>query len=219
MNVGRPGYNEAVRAVPMPERIRALPVSARGYPVPWFVALIDGVPDFRVVAPGRLTQAVKGRRCWVCGQPLGRYMAMTLGPMCAINRTVSEPPSHRDCAVFSARACPFLANPRMRRNEVALPEERTEAPGVHLRRNPGAVAVWITEGYTPFRAGDGVLFTFDDPVEITWFAEGRPATRAEVQASIDGGMPALKAAYLANGPDGLAQLRGDLARALPLLPT
>lgn len=211
-------YNAAIRAIRMPDRIRALPISPKGYPVPWFVAKIDGEWDFRVVEPNRIPDAVNQKRCWVCGQPLGRFLAMTLGPMCAINRVISEPPSHRDCAVFSAIACPFLSNPRMRRREEGLPENRVDAPGIAIRRNPGTMAVWVTRSYKPIKAPGGVLFTFGDPIEVQWFAEGRAATRAEVEASIASGLPLLEEEAAREGPKAMAALRVDTARAMGYLP-
>src|SRR4051812_961023 len=114
-------YNAAVQAVPMPDRIRRLRINDKGFPVPWFVADVDGVPDLRVVDARKIKVAWKERRCWVCGDKLGSTVAFALGPMCAVNRTVSEPPSHRACIEFSVRACPFLANPRTRRHEAGLP--------------------------------------------------------------------------------------------------
>jgi hypothetical protein len=212
-------YNASIQAVPMPDRIRKLPVSAKGFPVPWFVAFIDGVPDFRVADGRKMAIAVKQRRCWVCGDPLGRMLAMTLGPMCCINRTISEPPSHRECAVYSALACPFLANPRTRRREGGLPEDAVEAAGIGLKRNPGAMAVWITRGYRPFRAHGGVLFTFDDPDEVLWFAGGREATREEVMASIESGLPLLEGEAAKEGPGAMAALRRMTADAMRYLPT
>ena len=110
--------NERMRAVSMPPRIRRLPVSPAGFPVPWFIQWFDGgkpcapgdgVPDFRVFDAGKLRLAIKARRCWVCGGQLGVHLAFVIGPMCSINRVISEPPSHRECAVFSATACPFLS--------------------------------------------------------------------------------------------------------------
>jgi hypothetical protein len=211
-------YNASIRHIETPDRIKRLAVSPKGFPVPWFVAWIDGVPDFRVIERGRIADAVKRKRCWVCGEPLGRTFAMTLGPMCAINRTISEPPSHRDCAVYSAIACPFLSNPRMRRREVGLPEEAHEMPGNGIKRNPGAVAVWLTRGYRPFKVGDGVLFTFDDPTEVLWFAEGRPAKRDEVEASIRSGFPLLETEAEKQGPQAIAALHRMTANALKYLP-
>jgi hypothetical protein len=139
--------------------------------------------------------------------------------MCAINRTISEPPSHRACAIYAALACPFLSNPRMRRNEVTLPAERRDAAGCPLKRNPGAVAVWMTRGYKPFKTADGgVLFTFDDPEEVLWFAEGRAATRDEVWDSIASGLPVLEAEAMREGAQAVLALKQMTAAMLPLLP-
>lgn len=212
-------YNASMADIEMPDRIKHLPISPKGYPTPWFVAWTDGVPDFRVADAGKMRLAVRHKRCWTCGEPLGRTFGMLLGPMCCINRTISEPPSHRDCAIFSARACPFLSNPRMRRNEIGLPEDRVEAAGIGIKRNPGAIAVWMTRGYQMFKPpGGGVLFTFDDPEEVLWFAHGRAAMRDEVEASIFSGMPLLEEAAATDGPDGIAALKKMTADAMRFLP-
>src|SRR5258708_1131539 len=118
--------------IEVPSRIAVLPKDQRGYHVPWFVAWIDGVPDFRVIGGGKLPHAVREKLCWVCGQPLGGFMAFMIGPMCAVNRISSEPPSHRECAVYSARVCPFLSNPEMKRRETNLPPARVEAAGIPI---------------------------------------------------------------------------------------
>lgn len=211
-------YNASISQVPMPDRIKRLPISPKGFPVPWFVAWIDGIPDFRVIGHGKIAEAWKRNRCWVCGDPLGVHKAMTLGPMCAINRTISEPPSHRECAVYSCQAYPFLSSPRMRRNERDLPDDAQDAAGFGIKRNPGAVAVWMTRGVRPFKAGNGVLFTFDDPTEVLWFANGREATRAEVDMSISTGLPILFAEAEKEGAEAVAALRAAIMRADKYLP-
>ena len=211
-------YAASIRRVPMPDRIRRLPLSPKGMPVPWFVAWIDGTPDFRVIGPGKIAEAWNRKRCWVCGDPLGVNLAMTLGPMCAINRTISEPPAHRECAVFSCEACPFLANPRTKRNEAGLPDDMQFAPGLGIRRNPGAMAVWITRKVRPFKVSNGTLFTFDDPSEVIWFANGRKATRAEVDHSISTGLPILFAEAEKEGPKAVAALNAAIVRAEKYLP-
>ena len=76
----------------------------------------------------------------------------------------------------------------------------------------------MTESYRPFRAGDGVLFTFGDPVEVLWFAQGRTATREEVEASIESGLPLLTAQAEAEGLDAVAALRRKTADAMRWLP-
>lgn len=204
----------------MPDRVAALPTDHRGYPVPWFVATIDGKPEFRVVRPGGHGEAVVDRKCWICGQRLGTFMAFTIGPMCAVNRNTAEPPSHRDCAVFAAEACPFLSKPHMRRREAGMPEGTLEAPGSALRRNPGVALVWVTKSMSLYRVpGDaGFLITVGDPTETLWFAEGRPATRAECVESIESGLPPLAAMAQEEGPRAereLARMVDDAWRLLP----
>lgn len=193
--------------IEVPRRMRALPLNRAGYPVPWFVAWIDGAPDFRIIGPGKIRDAVRWSKCWLCGEPLGRYQAFTIGPMCAVNRTSAEPPSHGDCAVYAARACPFLANPARRRREAHKPDGTVDPPGITIRRNPGVALVWTTHRYRRKSDGEGgLLFDIGDPVEVAWFAEGRPATRAEILESIRSGLPQLRDLAVEDGPDAVAYL-------------
>jgi len=205
----------------LPPRMARLEIDHRGFPVPWFVAWIDGEPDFRVIDTPKIARAVRERRCWVCGDVLGIYKVFLIGPMCAINRVISEPPSHRDCAIFSAKACPFLSQPRMRRNKKDLPVEYKKAAGFGIERNPGAVCVWITKSFKPFSAhqgSPGVLFRLGDPVECLWFAHGREATRFEVLASIDEGYPQLEDLARQEGSVAMAALHRYRTELMPLLP-
>jgi hypothetical protein len=114
------------------------PTDRHGHPVPWFVAEIDGVPDFRVIGPGKIEDAVRFNRYWLCGEHLGTTAVFVIGPMCVVNRTTAEPGSHRDCATYAIQACPFLTRPTMRRRDTGLPEDAVEPGGVMLTRNPGA---------------------------------------------------------------------------------
>jgi|SRR5215471_139303 len=181
----------------LPERMRALPISDRGYPVPWFVEWVDGVPEFRAMDTRKWVRAVKEKLCWVCGQPLGAYLAFVIGPMCGINRTTSEPPCHRDCAEWSAKNCPFLSRPHMVRRENDLPEGVLDPAGMHIPRNPGVMLIWITRSYKPFKAGlrsdqFDYLIEIGDPVELEFWTEGRRATPEEVERSVETGLPALE---------------------------
>ena len=206
---------------PLPLRIAKLPVDARGYPVPWFVAWVDGpdghetVPEFRAMDGRKFRRAVKERLCWVCGETLGRWLAFPIGPMCAITRTISEPPSHRDCAEWSIRNCPFLSQPAMvRRDDDHLPADAQAPAGHGLTRNPGVTCLWITRSYELFDDGRGkALITIGEPSEVTWWREGRAATRAEVDASVTSGFPALLAAAKLDGPFAVESLGKCAARA------
>jgi hypothetical protein len=201
----------------MPATMARLPRDKHGRPIPWFV-LIDpaGVPDFRVIRRDGIEDAHRFGLCWVCGQPRGRWAAFLIGPMCAVNRTSAEPPSHRDCAIYSARACPFMSTPTMARRERGL--EDGQVAGIMITRNPGVGLVWITRDWKPFQAPGGVLFELGEPAETLWYAHGRDASRAEIQHSIDTGLPILREAARLDGPGGLAELDRRIADTLLLLP-
>lgn len=203
---------------PIPDRMRHLPVH-RGYPVPFFVAKVNGEFDFRVMHPRAWSACVRGGLCWLCGQVLGAFKAFVSGPMCAVNRTSAEPPSHRECAEFAVKACPFLVNPEARRRDYGKVPGTVEAPGCPITRNPGVSLIWITKSFKVFGDDAGrPLIRFGDPVEISWWREGRSATRAEVQASIDSGLPALRKLAEEGGPKDVAAMEEQVARIQPLLP-
>jgi hypothetical protein len=185
----------------LPLRMRGLPLH-RGYPVPWFVASVDGVPDFRVMDAGKFARAIREKRCWVCGDVLGRYFAFVIGPMCAITRTTSEPPCHQECARWSAINCPFLSRPHMHRRDGDVPSDAAPAAGIPIDRNPGVACVWTTRDYERFSPPTGGhLLRVGNPTEVQWFAEGRYATRAEVAASILSGFPALVESTMLEPPE------------------
>lgn len=204
--------------LPVPYRMSRLPRNKAGYVVPWFVAFIDGVPDFRVIRAGGIIEAVRDDKCWLCGDRLGRNVAFVIGPMCAVNRTSAEPPSHRDCAEYAAQVCPFLTNPKMVRRDNHKPEDATAPAGTMLTRNPGVALVWVTRNWRPFRVDNGILFYVGDPEATEWYAHGREATRDEVLASIESGLPLLHAEAEAEGPDSVAALRRMTERALQVVP-
>lgn len=177
---------------PLPPRVAALPVDKRGYPVPWFVTWVNGEPDFRIVESRKVFLGHTQHLCWICGQPLGRTFSFVAGPMCAVNRTSAEPPSHTDCGQFAATACPFMLLPRAQRRESNLPEGTTEPAGVMIKRNPGVAMVWVTKQYRIHLHPEGPLFQFGDPIQVHWYACGQPATRQQVLDSIESGLPYLR---------------------------
>jgi hypothetical protein len=189
------GAAARLAAVPMPPRIAALARDRRGYPIPRFIDRLadkDGQPDFRIADTAFLKHCVKRRRCWICGEMMGRFQTFPIGPMCAITRTNAEPPSHLECCRYSVQVCPFLAVPEMRRIEKGLPEDRYVA-GEMIKRNPGAVCLWTVEHYQTFKDPRGLpLFHIGEPTSVEWWCEGRTATRAEVDASIESGVPILE---------------------------
>lgn len=205
---------------PMPPYIARLPRDARGYPIPRFVDRLadrDGEPDFRFADGAFRVRAFKIPLCWVCGGRLGTHRVFPIGPMCVVNRTTLEPPCHRDCAEWSVKACPFLSRPRMRRNAKDVPEHAA-TPGRMIARNPGATCLYETRDYRALIVDNGWLIRLGPPDRIDWVAEGRPATRAEIEASIEGGYPLLMQEAAADGPEAIAELERLKTEAFALLP-
>lgn len=180
----------------LPMRMKSLPRDERGFPVPWFVDWIGDKPEFRAMDGRKYVKAVRENRCWVCGDKMGITKVFVAGPMCGINRTSAEPPSHIECARWSAINCPFLSNPRMVRREDELLNNTTlrdKAPGCAIARNPGVTMLWVTRQYEIFDDGRGKpLIQMGEPERVEWYANGREAILAEVQASIDSGLPNLE---------------------------
>lgn len=182
----------------------------------------QGRPDHRVVDVAKMARCVKLGLCWLCGHTLGRWRALVVGPMCLVNRTTPEPDSHVDCAEYAARACPFLANERARRragpndwkhasapespvpivveasdHRQALPEGTVRHPAGHSR-NPGVACVFVHHERWLKRMSQGPglppLFRMPpgEPHRLTFWANGVPATRAQVMRSLDSGLVILR---------------------------
>lgn len=202
----------------LPARMRKLRLDEVGRPIPWFAWEHEGKHDFRVVTAERVRDAIRMRLCWTCGQTLGAHVSFVAGPMCGVNRTSSEPPSHEDCAVWSATHCPFLTNPNRERRTGGLPDaELLSMPGIGIMRNPGVTMVWTTRhGWQPRQVPGGILFGMGDPHRVQWFREGRPAARVEVSESILTGLPELK--KLARHRDDRRELARRLRQLRPWLP-
>lgn len=183
---------------PLTSRIARLPVDKRGYPVPFFVAWPKGPrgePDFRLADPQKWKLCHLAKLCWVCGERLHAPRAFVIGPMCTVTRTTAEPPSHLECAEWSIKGCPFLTKPQMVRREDELTERhKCNVGGIMEERNPGVMAIWLTDSYATFPDHNHrTLIKVSEPHYVTWWREGRPATRAEVIEGIETGFVKLMA--------------------------
>jgi hypothetical protein len=205
----------------LPKSMKHLKRDERNIIVPWFVAWRDGKPEFRAMDGEKFIRAIKGKFCWVCGGQIKISACFVNGPMCGINRTSAEPPSHIECARWSARNCPFLANPRMVRREDEVLNNavlRERAAGHAITRNPGVAMLWITRQYEIFPDHMGrPLIQMGEPESVEWYCEGRPATRAEVMASVDSGLPNLET-LARQEKGGLEFLQASILRFQKWLP-
>lgn len=226
-----------VELPPPPPRIARLPKDSRSYPVPWFLAWMamgqecdpampGAEPDFRVIKRGAREDAWQNRKCWICGGPMGVHRVYVIGPMCCVNRTTMEPPCHRECAEYAAKACPFLARPRMRR----LPKDdfagnpNFHVAGKMIERNPGVTCLYEARNARPFKVpeapggGAGWLIRLGEPERVDFWAHGRQATREEILDSIATGLPNLEALAKQEGAAALIELGRLTAEAIKLLP-
>lgn len=207
----------------VPERISSLDRDRHGRPIPWFVWRHPdtGEPDFRVIRPDGVDDALRWDTCWVCGTRRGRHAAFVIGPMCGINRTTAEPPSHLMCAMYAAQHCPFMTTPTMRRRHTEQLLEEHDAPaGTTCWRNPGVALVWSSKTWRPFNAPNGTLINVGEPTAVRWYAEGKVATREQVMASVESGLPLLRAeaAKETFPSDAMGYLDREIARFMPLVP-
>ena len=124
-----------LRPTPVPPAIAALPRDPRGYPIPAITPRdAEGRPTFAITGTARTLVCAVERRCSICGTPMApgpvyRVIAAAeteaLAAAQAAGRTVTnkapspEPPGHRECMLFAAFTCPFLARPNARRGQDA----------------------------------------------------------------------------------------------------
>jgi hypothetical protein len=209
--------NQRIIHLDIPQRMKRLQISDEGYPVPWFVSWRNGKPDFRAVDTVKLVIAARLKKCFLCGENLGIHMTFVIGPMCAVNRTSAEPPAHHSCALYAVKACPFLTQPRMRRNEKNIPIDATQPAGEMIRRNPGVSLLWTTRKYFTQRLSNGVLFKIGDPETLEFWAEGQHATKQEVLASINSGLPILQEMAEEEGQIAVAKLKVMINDAMKLI--
>lgn len=168
--------------VAVPERIAALPRDEHDRPVPWFVARVDGRPDFRIIDAKKIPLAVGERRCWICGQPIDptdRY-AFVVGPVSLFSRCTSEPPAERRCALYALRECPFLSTPGRGRRPEGMPPGAWMA-GAPVYENPGVVLLWLCDTYRVEGDGaGGIVIRLPVPASIVAYCEGQPAYRNQL---------------------------------------
>jgi hypothetical protein len=107
-------------------------------------------------------------------------MAFVGGPLSAAQRLYSDPPAHPECAVFSAKVCPFLAIPAARRREANKSADLEYIPG-QVATNPEVFAILISDGFASM--GMGVVRA-NQAIRVLWYHEGRLASRREIKAAI-----------------------------------
>jgi hypothetical protein len=177
--------------VPMPPAVAARPRDERGYPVLAITPWADGRPRFAATGTARSFLCAVERRCSICGTPMAAgpvwrvvggleaeaiATALAAGVAYRNEAATVEAPGHRECMLYAAVVCPYLAQPTARRGQ----DSPTTGIARGERRAEGGAVVGFAR--MEFRYADVMMFRFTDVVEF------RPHEYGEEQ------LPALLAA-------------------------
>lgn len=169
---------------PLPQEMQHLPEDSRGYPIPWFVAWYDGKPDFRVVDTKKIKTAVYEHLCWICGGKITKEFVFVKPASALSDRMALEPASHRDCAQWAVRACPFMLSPKAQYRPTR--DDAVPVDGVE-RKNPGMFMLWATHTFRPFGpSGGGLAIELGQPHDVLYYTEGRTARPDEIRSYLNG---------------------------------
>lgn len=102
----------------IPKFLAHLPVSEKGYPVPFFAPFVGGKPDFRLMDGRKWKACAERGLCSICGKKLNVAKYFITGPLGLKNGVQSDPPMHRHCALYSIQYCPHLASERASRRDI-----------------------------------------------------------------------------------------------------
>lgn len=159
--------------VVMPDRVLRLERDPRGYPIAFTVQRdAQGRPDFRVVDPQIWMNAVRYKRCGICGEQLGVHMAFVGGPACIQSRAFTDLPMHRDCATYALQVCPFLAAPKFAYSRSLSGDVRVmESVSSH---RPEKFALAMSRGVELRRLGDDLVLLAAPFTSVEWWQGGVP---------------------------------------------
>ncbi len=96
--------------IEVPPFLAHLKRDPRGYPHPFLM-----MPDSIFTLDGRKQErCVREKLCMICGRKLSNKKWFIGGWRTAVNRLVVDPAMHEECARYSMKVCPFLANSEMK---------------------------------------------------------------------------------------------------------
>lgn len=106
----------------VPDFLNHLKLDHRGYPVPYFVAYVDGKPDFRLLDAQKQSTCIDKQLCAICGKKLhDKSFYFIGGPLTLHNRISTDTAMHRECGEFSLRSCPHLYFEKADRRPTDIP--------------------------------------------------------------------------------------------------
>lgn len=156
----------------IPKELWHLKVDPRGYPIPYFVPIVDGKPLFNRLDERKQHLCIDEKRCPICGFKLNKdYNYVITGPVGYKNRTVTDPPMHRVCAEYTLATCPHLYFERADRvlgianNPLAMQEKPSEIRLIRISKFKDIKAAG--RRYVQFTPVDYQAYRYIDG-ELTW---------------------------------------------------
>ena len=147
---------------------------------------------------------IRHKRCWLCGQPLGKFMTFRSG-RCACGLTATSPSTWRhSCAMAPAPAVPDAAQdaPATRR----MPPQGHVA-GVGLKRDPGVES--CGPRCPTWRRGVAACCSRSEIPRRSNTSPKAAGDAREILASMESGLPILRDIAAQEGNDALEELSSD----------
>lgn len=169
-------------SVPVPETLALRPKDARGFPIPFVSAEVNGKHDFRVIDHEKWKFVVARKVCQMCGQPIVGDIWFIGGPSCMVNHFFFDPGMHEDCARYALQVCPYLALPKFAYAKWIEPGEGIElraTESVSMDR-PERFGLLSAAGHQAVLLGRDLLVQAVVVKSIEWFKEGEPCDPPEV---------------------------------------
>ena len=131
--------------VPIPKELSHLKLDVRGYPIPYFVPIFNGKPEFRFASPVKVMECAERHLCGICGKKLHKEaMYFIGGPMSFKNGVSTDAPMHRVCAEFSMAVCPYIF---FEKTDRRADEEKGLVSYSHLDDKPPLLVLMKTKKY------------------------------------------------------------------------
>ena len=166
-----------------PKRVQKLP-EHQGLKIPYSVAIDEGgKPNYNLTDAEKYITCIRENKCFICGQTLGKHKAFMLPPLAVLRLQHNIPPSHRDCAIWSAETLPSTLNNKpmlLSANDQKQPEQKT---GLIM------IAVTTKAIYTATNNSPEWSFTNKESEilinEAHWYLDGKQVNYDEVQSHLN----------------------------------
>lgn len=170
-----------MRHFEIPKFLDHLPVNEKGYPIPYFVAIVDGKPDFRLLDSVKQLACINGKKCGVCGKTIpNTQFYFVSGYFGYLNSISTDPGMHRECAEFSLVACPHMHFKKAERREEYDEGVDVSAPAGFVDTKPDKVYLIRATNYKAGRipGSKNITIQYKAMNAEEWIYEGNILVRS-----------------------------------------